>query len=161
MNREIRSFDYVNHPYARVRDALVKDPAGVLRAATNAAASRAKAVATALRVNLGPLDIAAEIAVTVGVISEQTDNAPIAPITRIPIAWSAAQKAAVFPTMNAELSIYPLTSTETQLDFLGAYEPPLGIVGGALDAMVGHRIAEASIHRLVSDVANYLREHLK
>jgi len=158
MNREIRSFDYVNHPYARVRDALVKDPAGVLRAATNAAASRAKAVATALRVNLGPLDIAAEIAVTVGAISEQTDSAPI---TRIPIAWSAAQNAAVFPTMNAELSIYPLTSTETQLDFLGAYEPPLGIVGGALDAMVGRRIAEASIHRLVSDVANYLREHLK
>jgi len=158
MNREIRSFDYVNHPYARVRDALVQDPAGVLRAATNAAVSRAKAVATALRVNLGPLDIAAEIAVTVGAISEQTDHAPI---TRIPIAWSAAQNAAVFPTMNAELSIYPLTSTETQLDFLGAYEPPLGIVGGALDAMVGRRIAEASIHRLVSDVANYLREHLK
>ena len=76
MNREIRSFDYVNHPYARVRDALVQDPAGVLRAATNAAVSRAKAVATALRVNLGPLDIAAEIAVTVGAISEQTDNAP-------------------------------------------------------------------------------------
>ena len=97
MNREIRSFDYVNHPYSAVREALVKDPAGVLRAATNAAASRARAVATALRVNLGPLDIAAEIAVTVGTISEQTHNAPMSPVTRIPIAWSAAQSAAVFP----------------------------------------------------------------
>ncbi len=76
MNREIRSFDYVNHPYSAVRDALVKDPAGVLRAATNAAASRARAVAAALHVNIGPLDIAAEIAVTVGKISEQTPNAP-------------------------------------------------------------------------------------
>ena len=38
MDREIRAFDYVNHPYTAVRDALVKDPAGVLRAATNAAA---------------------------------------------------------------------------------------------------------------------------
>ena len=76
MNREIRSYDYVNHPYAAVRDALVKDPAGVLRAATNAAASRARAVAAALHVNIGPLDIGAEIAVTVGKISEQTPNAP-------------------------------------------------------------------------------------
>jgi hypothetical protein len=161
MSREIRSYDYVNHPYAAVRDALVRDPAGVLRAATNAAASRARAVAAALRVNIGPLDIAAEIAVTVGEISEQSPGAPLSRVTRIPIEWSAAARASLFPVMNAELSVYPLTSTETQLDFLGRYEPPLGIIGGALDAAVGHRIAEASVHRLVADVAHYLREHVK
>ena len=161
MNREIRSYDYVNHPYAAVRDALVKDPAGVLHAATNSAASRARAVATALQVNIGPLSIGADVAVTVGTISEQTDDTPLSPVTRIPIEWSAAQRAALFPIMDAELSVYPLTATETQLDFLGRYEPPLGIVGGALDAIVGHRIAEASVHRLVADVANYLREHVK
>jgi hypothetical protein len=161
MNRDIRSYDYVNHPYAAVRDALVKDPAGVLRAATTAAASRARAVAAALHVNIGPLDIGAEITLTVGDISEQIHDAPASRVTRIPIEWSAAQRAALFPIMNAELSVYPLTATETQLDFLGRYEPPLGIVGGAIDAMVGHRIAEASVHRLVADVANYLREHVK
>jgi len=95
----IRSHDYVNHPYAVVRDALVKDPADMLRAATNSAAVRARDVAAALRVNIGPLDIGAEIAV--------------------------------------------------------------GIVGGALDAMVGHHIAQASAHRFVTDVAKYLREHVK
>jgi hypothetical protein len=161
MTREIRSYDYVNHPYAAVRDVLVKDSAGVLRAATNAAASRARAVAAALHVNVGPLNVGAEIAVTVGEITERTVDAPISPVTRIPIEWSAAQRAALFPTMDAELSVYPLTATETQLDFLGRYEPPLGIVGGALDAMAGHRIAEASVHRLVADVGNYLREHVK
>jgi hypothetical protein len=160
MSREIRSYDYVNHTYAAVRDALVKNPAGVLRAATNAAASRARAVAAALHVNIGPLDIGAEIALTVGKISEQTHDAPISRVTRIPLEWSAAQRAALFPTMNAELSVYPLTATETQLDFLGRYEPPLGIVGGALDAVVGHRIAEAAVQRLIADVANYLREHV-
>lgn len=161
MNREIQSYDYVNHPYAAVRDALVRDPAAVLRAATNAAASRARAVATALRVNIGPLDIGAEIDVRVGEISEQTSDAPISRITRIPIEWSAAERAALFPIMDAQLSIYPLTATETQLDFLGHYEPPLGILGGAVDAIVGHRIAQASVHRLVADVASYLREHIK
>jgi hypothetical protein len=158
---EIRSHDYVNHPYAAVRDALVKDPAAVLSAATNAAAVRARDVAAALHVNIGPLDIGAEIAVTVGEISEQSYTAPISRVTRIPIEWSAAQRAALFPVMKAELSVYPLTATETQLEFVGRYEPPLGIVGGALDATVGHRIAQASVHRLITDVAKYLREHVK
>jgi hypothetical protein len=160
MISEIRSYDYVNHPYAAVRDALVKDPVGVLRVATSAAALRARAVAAALHVNMGPLHIGAEIAVTVGDITEQTHDGPTSRVTRIPIEWSAAERPALFPIMNAELSVYPLTATETQLDFLGRYEPPLGIVGGALDAMVGRRIAEASVHRLIADVANYLREHV-
>jgi hypothetical protein len=160
MSSEIRSYDYVNHPYAAVRDALVKDPAGVLRAATNAAAARARDVAAALHVNIGPLDIGAEIAITVGEITERSVAEPNSPLTRIPIEWSAAQRPALFPVMDAELSVYPLTTTETQLDFLGRYEPPLGIVGGALDAMLGHRIAQASVHRFVADVATYLREHV-
>src|SRR5580765_2394116 len=106
MSREIRSFDYVNHPYSAVRDALVKDPAGVLRAATTAAASRARAVAAALHVNIGPLDIGTEITLTVGDISEQIHDAPASRVTRVPIEWSAAQLAALFPIMKAELSVY-------------------------------------------------------
>jgi len=66
----------------------------------------------------------------------------------------------LFPLMKAELSIYPLTTTETQLDFLGHYEPPLGALGKAMNAVAGHRIAEASVHRFVSDVAGYLRKAL-
>jgi len=66
----------------------------------------------------------------------------------------------LFPLVKANLSIYPLTATETQLDFKGLYEPPLGPLGKALNAMVGHRIAEVSVHRFVSDVARYLRKTL-
>jgi hypothetical protein len=63
--------------------------------------------------------------------------------------------------MRAKLGVYPLTATETQLDFAGTYEPPLGAVGGAIDAVVGHRIAEASVHGFVVDVAHHLRETLE
>ena len=66
----------------------------------------------------------------------------------------------LFPLMNGELSVYPLTSTETQLDFSGIYQPPFGAVGKTVDAVVGHRIAEVSVHRVVSDVAEYLRQAL-
>ena len=53
--------------------------------------------------------------------------------------------------MTAVLAVYPLTATETQLDFSGQYDPPLGAVGDAVDALVGHRIAEASVHRFVTE----------
>jgi hypothetical protein len=157
---EIRSYDYVNHSYPRVREALVADAAGVFRAATRAAASRAHSVAAALRVTVAGLEVAAEIAVTVGQIDERPGTDQSQPVTRIPVSWQAAQRPALFPLMSAELSVYPLTSTETQLDFLGHYEPPLSVLGGAIDAMVGHRIAEASVHRFIADIAQYLRHHL-
>jgi hypothetical protein len=62
--------------------------------------------------------------------------------------------------MKADLSIYPITATETQLDFNGLYEPPLGPLGKAVNAIIGHPIAEASVHRFVSDVGGYLRKTL-
>jgi hypothetical protein len=66
----------------------------------------------------------------------------------------------LFPLMKAEISIYPLTATETQLDFSGFYQPPLGPLGKAVNAIIGHRIAEVSVHRFVGDVAGYLRQAL-
>jgi hypothetical protein len=83
-----------------------------------------------------------------------------APVTRLQLEWQAAKMPNLFPLMKAELSIYPLTASETQLDFLGLYEPPFGAVGKAMNAIVGHRIAEVSVHRFVSDVTAYLRQVL-
>jgi hypothetical protein len=156
--QEIRSYDYVNHPYAKVRGALAADPAGVFRAATRAAASRAESVAAELRVTIAGIDVAAEIVCTIGALVEEPSGPRGAPLTRIPVSWEAARNPRFFPLMTAELSVYPLTGTETQLDFLGRYDPPLSLVGDAMDALVGRRIAEASVHRFISDVARYLRD---
>jgi hypothetical protein len=155
--REVRSFDYVNQPYERVRDALTADALGAFRSATRAAGSRAESVASELRVNVGGFEVGAEIALSIGDIEELVGSAKSPPAIRIPVEWEAARKARLFPLMSAVLAVYPLTPTETQLDFSGTYDPPLGRIGDAVDAVVGHRIAEASVHRFVTDVAHYLR----
>ena len=160
MSREIRCFDYVNHPYARVRDALTKDAPALFRAATRAAASRAHSVASELRIDLGGIGVEADINISVQNIEERVSEASSAPVTRMQIEWEAATMPRLFPLMKAELSVYPLTATETQLDFQGVYEPPLGPLGKAMNAIVGHRIAEVSVHRFISDVAGYLRQAL-
>jgi hypothetical protein len=51
--REIRSYDYMNRPYERVRDTLKQNALTVFQSATKAAASRAQSVAAELHVDFG------------------------------------------------------------------------------------------------------------
>ncbi len=160
MAKEIRSFDYVTHSYDKVKDALTGDTVEVFRAATQAAASRSQSVAAALQVDIGGLKVAKDVNISVKNVEEDTTGARATPRTRLAIEWAAASSPGLFPLMKAELAIYPLTATETQLDFSGEYQPPMGWLGSAADAVVGRRIAEASVHRFVNQVASYLRSSL-
>lgn len=156
---EIRCFDYVNHPYDRVRDALRQNALTVFQSATRAAASRAESVAPELHVDFGGIGVTTDIKINVQSVGEKaTAGSP--PETSLLLEWEAATMPRLFPLMKGELSIYPLTSTETQLDFSGEYEPPFGAVGKTMNAIVLHRMAEASVHRFISDVAGYLRQTL-
>jgi hypothetical protein len=157
--REIRCYDYVNHPYDHVSDALRQNALSVFQSATKAAASRAQSVAAELHIDLGGVGVKTDITISVKSIEEATD-ATSSPVTRLVLEWEAATMPRLFPLMKGELAIYPLTSTETQLDFLGTYEPPFGALGMAVNAVAGHRIAEVSVHRFIGDVAAYLRRAL-
>ena len=158
--REIRCYDYVNHPYEHVRDALRQDALTVFQSATKAAASRAQSIAAELHVNIGGIGVKTDIRISVNNVEEKVLDAMSTPATRLLLEWEAAIMPRLFPLMKAELSIYPLTATETQLDFSGVYKPPFGTVGKTMNAIVFHRIAEVSVHRFVSDVAGYLRQAL-
>lgn len=158
--RQIHCYDYVNHPYEQVRDALREDPLVVFQSATKAAASRARSIASALRVEVGGIGLETDIKIAVKNIEEEVPAGMTSPATRLQFEWEAANMADLFPLMKANLSVYPLTATETQLDFLGLYQPPLGAFGKAVDTVAGRRIAEVSVHRFVSDVAKYLRQAL-
>jgi hypothetical protein len=155
--REIHSYDYVNHPYERVRDALRQNALTVFQSATKAAASRAQSIAAELHVDFGGIGVKTDINISVKNIEEKIVDATSTPTTQLLLEWEAATMPRLFPLMKGELSVYPLTSTETQLDFSGIYEPPFGAMGKTMNAIIGHRIAEVSVHRFVSDVAGYLR----
>jgi hypothetical protein len=155
--RELRSYEYVNHPYTAVRDALTQNPQRIFQSATRAAATRADDLAAALKVRIAGIDVGADIDITAGTSREEPAHARAPIKTVLPVEWKAANRPGLFPSMKGQLEVYPLTATETQLDFSGEYDPPLGMVGEAVDAMVGHRIAEASVQRFVADIGVYLR----
>ena len=159
---ELRCYDYVNHPYAVVRDALRDHLGTMLERATRGATGRAEALAANLKVDIGPLEIGTDVAIEL-LGTEEREEGPIGltPTTFIRLKWKAAHAAALFPSMDAELIVYPLSGTETQLELHGLYSPPLGAVGSALDSLIGYRVADASVHRFLGDVARLLRSELE
>ena len=158
--RKIRCYDYVNHPYKRVCDALKQNALTVFQLATKTATSRAQSVAAELRVDFAGIGVKTDIKIDVKSIDEKAASSSSMPTTKLTLEWESATMPRLFPLMKAELFVYPLTTTETQLDFSGLYKPPFGTVGKSMNAIVGHRIAEVSVHRFVSDVAGYLRQAL-
>ena len=153
--RVVRCYDYVNQPYSRVRDTLLANPHYVFRHATAAAAAHS----ATLHVRLGAIDVGTDVAIQIAVATHDK-TAFGAPATQLTLGWSAVNNPRLFPTMVATLSMFPLTATETQLEIEGHYTPPMGKVGEAIDAALGHRIAEASVSRFIQEVAGWLREEL-
>ena len=77
--------------------------------------------------------------------------------TVLPIAWHSADREWLFPTLEADLELAPLSDRTTQIALTGRYSPPLGSVGRAVDRAVLHRVAEATVRDFVDRVAARIR----
>jgi hypothetical protein len=158
--RALRCCEYVNRPYASVREILHREPLKLLQRATTSAAARASSVVANLRVHVAGIEIGVDVRVLVRRVRDQETGAGNVPVTRVELAWEATRAPALFPSMLAEVSAQPLSATETQLAIEGNYWPPLGPIGTAIDATVGHRVAQAAVHRLLADLAEQMRDDL-
>lgn len=158
-SREVRCYDYVSVPYVRVRELLRSDGAAIFARATATANDRARELVATLRLNVGPVELGVDVQLQVRGITDDV-SATGDPRTRLEFAWEARERAGLFPSMDASLSIYPLSPGETQLDLQGRYRPPLGSLGTAIDTTVGHRVAEATVLRLLRDVRTAIMSEL-
>ena len=158
--RTLRCCEYVDRPYESVRQIMHREPLKLLQRATTSAAARASSLVANLRVQLAGIEIGVDVRVLVRRVRDQESGTGNAPVTRVELSWEAKRLSALFPSMLAEVSAQPLSATETQLEIEGSYWPPLGPVGNAIDATVGHRVAEAAVHRLLADLAEQMRDEL-
>lgn len=159
--RTVRCYQYVNRPYERVREVLHRDPLKLLQRATTSAAARAQSLIANLHVQVAGIDLGVDVRVVAPRVHDGRTGPGSVPVTTVELSWEATRMPALFPTMNAELSAQPLSATETQLEISGTYRLPLGVVGNAIDAAIGHRVAEATVYRLMEDVVEQLREELR
>ena len=158
--RKLRCYQYVNRPYEKVRALLRDRGAELFQQATSSASARADALASTLHVGVAGLELGVDVRIHIRGTRDEAWIAGLAPVTRMALAWEAARATAWFPSMDGELSMWPLFATETQLEIEGRYTPPLGIVGTAVDAMIGHRVAEAAVQRFLEDIVEQIRREL-
>jgi hypothetical protein len=158
--QKLRCYQYVNRPYDAVRELLRQRPLEVFQRATTSAAERANAVEASLRAGIAGIDVGVDVRIHLHGIHDDAGVAGLSPVTRVTLVWEAKRAPAFFPVMKAELSFFPLTSTETQLELEGAYRPPLGAVGKVADAALGHRVAEATVHRFLDNIVEQIRREL-
>jgi hypothetical protein len=156
---ELRCYDYVNHPVDQVSDALSSNALGIFRRATHSAATRANELGAELRVRIGAIELAAEVEIQVVAITDAR-SPDDRPALRLDLTWASVRRPGLFPAMTGSFWVYALAPRETQIEFVGTYDPPLGVLGDAIDALAMHRIAEASVQRFVSDIASLLRNEL-
>ena len=63
----------------------------------------------------------------------------------LPLTWEPVGLEGVLPRLDATLELGSLGADRTQLAISARYRPPLGVVGQAMDRVLLHRVAEATL----------------
>ena len=152
MERELYYYEYVDRAANDVVEALAGPEHAAFQAATLGAVAEANQFRERLHVEVAGLDIGKDVVIEVGKPNDKGFA------VFVPIKWHAASQTALFPSMDAELEIVPLSHNppRSQIGLLGRYRPPIGVFGAIGDAMLGHRIAEATVRRFVMELSSRL-----
>jgi hypothetical protein len=134
--------------------------ADLLQRATASASARAGSAAANLRIELGGLEIGVNVQLHACEVRELSSTGSGATALRLELAWTSLRNPGLFPSMLAELSARPSDVGAAELELRGSYWPPFGPLGAAIDAAVGHRVAEASVGRLMEDLVAQLYRDL-
>ena len=72
----------------------------------------------------------------------------------IALRWEAVGPGGgLFPVLDADVRLTPAGEHVTLLSMAGSYRPPLGTLGQVLDRAILHRVAAATIHGFVTQIA--------
>jgi hypothetical protein len=75
------------------------------------------------------------------------------------VRWEAVgSSGGLFPVLDADITLTPYGSATSLLALSGAYRPPLGPLGVALDRVVLHRVAGATIQGFVNQLGEAVVE---
>jgi hypothetical protein len=138
-------------PAERVEAALLGPAARWLEALASDADRRGEGLLA--DVGVGPLGprLARPVRVRLG------DPVRLASTTSVPLTWEPVGAGALLPRLDADLEVGGLGPTRTQLAISARYRPPLGLVGRAVDRVLLHRVAEATVKDFLDRVGDAVR----
>jgi hypothetical protein len=96
----------------------------------------------------GALGLSKLVRVQVRELAERDDSAGLA------IRWEATGPGGgLFPVLDADIRLLPASEQAAVLTLAGAYRPPFGSLGEALDRAILHRVAAATMRNFLGRVA--------
>ena len=132
---------YVELPLAaaRVEEALLACPPGWLSEMAGAAQARGDELLTTIGVGpLGPR-LGRRVAIQLG------EPVCFPSMTSLPLTWEPVGLEGLLPRLEATIEVGSLGGDRTQLAISARYRPPLGVAGQAVDRVLFHRVAEATL----------------
>jgi hypothetical protein len=103
---------------------------------------------------VGALGVTMEVRVQARELAEREGSAGLA------IRWEVTGPGGgLFPVLDADLTVHDTEAHTTLLTLAGAYRPPLGALGQALDRALLHRVAAATVRNFLSRVAAEITGH--
>jgi hypothetical protein len=135
----VRYYVEVPLPAAEVEKALLTSQPGWLSGMAGAAQARGDQLLTA--VGVGPLGprLGRRVVIELG------EPVRFPSVTSVPLTWEPVGLESLLPRLDATIEIGSLGEDRTQLAISARYRPPLGVVGRAVDRVLLHRVAEATL----------------
>lgn len=154
MERALHYYAYVEAPWDQVTRLLAEDTASVLQHATGDAADQARTISRTLQLDIAGFEISRDVQIEVGRFEPRSVTRSV-----VPLRWHAKRSRLLFPELTADLEVAAISHDPplTQITLNGHYAPPLGLLGAGADRLMLHRLAEATVHRFVQEVADELR----
>ena len=146
----IQDFVQVGCPFEEVRTLLLADPRALLADYAGEAYRDGEQISLRLEPSAAYPSVGKKVQVELAEPYERGDRLVV------PMHWWALGATRLFPHLDAVLEFAPLGSTSTHITLMGSYDPPFGAIGRRADALVLHRVAEASIRSFVTRVARGL-----
>jgi hypothetical protein len=143
-----------NRPYQAVVRLIEADARQMLRGPTESAADATAKAIVELDTVWAWFDRSESVSARVGKF--QTGDG----VCRGSLTWEADKHKHLLPNVEGALIVGPLASNQCEMRYSGHYVPPLGVLGGIEDALVGHRIVESAIGTLLDNVVVHLHEQI-
>jgi hypothetical protein len=146
----VRYYVELTLPPDQVEGALLDAPSELLSALAGQADQRGGGLLA--EVGVGPLGprlgrrVAVSLAAPVRLPSK----------TLLPFTWRPTSGNGLLPDLDGDIEVGTLGPGRTQLALTARYQPPLGTVGRAVDRMLLHRVAEATVKDFLDRVAEAL-----
>lgn len=147
MRRTISSRVPIAVSFDTAVDLLVRDP---IRFIVGDPAS-GDAGTVELPASLAGIEVAQRVHVTVGPPSSREDDLVVG------LRWDPLARSRVLPSFEGVLSV--VQAEPAVLELHGSYDVPLAMVGAFGDGLIGHRVARATLERLLEAMAGRCSSH--